>query len=139
MKENFGKYLLAVDGSIPGADTAHYSCIGGRSNNDVFVVVGKGGEAVEQAVKQKAAADQRRAEDEVKLRAIEEKKQREELERLLAEQRQREADTRRALEQEQVRRREAERIAKEAPARGQVSEPEEKPKKGARAPFVGGF
>ena len=99
----------------------------------------KGGEAAELAAKQRAAADQRRAEEEVKRRADEEKKQREDLERLLAEQRQREADTRRALEQEQVRRREAERIAKEAPTRGQVSEPEEKPKKGARAPFVGGF
>jgi hydrogenase small subunit len=46
MKANYGKYLLAVDGSIPGADTAHYSCIGGRSNYDVFVEAAKGAAAI---------------------------------------------------------------------------------------------
>ncbi len=99
----------------------------------------RGGEAAEQAARQRTVSEQRRAEEEARRRATEEKKQREELERLLAEQQQREADTRRALEQEQIRRREAERIAKEAPVRGQAPEPEEKPRKGSPPPFVGGF
>jgi hydrogenase small subunit len=46
MQANFGKYLLAIDGSIPGPDTAHYSCIGGRSNYDVFVEAAKGAAAI---------------------------------------------------------------------------------------------
>lgn len=101
--------------------------------------VRKGGEAVEQAARLKAAEGQRQAEEDSKQKLADERKQREALERLLAEQRQREADTRRALEQEQVRRREAERIAKEASAKGSRHETEDTSKKGERAPFTGGF
>ena len=46
MKANHGKYLLAIDGSIPGPDTAHFSCIGGRTNYDVFVEAAKGAAAI---------------------------------------------------------------------------------------------
>jgi hydrogenase small subunit len=45
MKANFGKYLLAVDGSIPTKDKA-FSCIGGKSNYDVFVEAAKGAAAI---------------------------------------------------------------------------------------------
>ncbi|HEY6085846.1 MAG TPA: caspase family protein, partial [Nitrospira sp.] len=90
----------------------------------------KSGEAAEQAAKLKAAEGQRQAEEETKKKLAEEKKQREALERQLADQRQRETDTRHALEQEQARRREAERIAKEAPSKGEQVETEYKPKKG---------
>jgi hydrogenase small subunit len=46
IKNENGKYLLAVDGSIPGKDTAFYSCIGGRSNYDIFVEAAKGAAAI---------------------------------------------------------------------------------------------
>jgi hydrogenase small subunit len=46
MKENAGKYLLIVDGSIPlGLDGA-YSCIGGRSNVDMLKEAAQGAAAV---------------------------------------------------------------------------------------------
>jgi hydrogenase small subunit len=46
MKENAGKYLLIVDGSIPlGLDGA-YSCIGGRSNVDMLKEAAEGAAAV---------------------------------------------------------------------------------------------
>ena len=46
MKDNAGKYLLIVDGSIPlGLDGA-YSCIGGRSNLETLKEVAKGAAAV---------------------------------------------------------------------------------------------
>lgn len=46
MKANYGKYVLAVDGSIPSRETAHFSCIGGRSNYDAFVEAAKGAAAI---------------------------------------------------------------------------------------------
>jgi hydrogenase small subunit len=46
MKDNAGKYLLIVDGSIPlGLDGA-YSCIGGRSNVDMLKEAAEGAAAV---------------------------------------------------------------------------------------------
>ena len=46
MKENAGKYLLVVDGSIPlGLDGA-YSCIGGRSNVDILKEAAEGAAAI---------------------------------------------------------------------------------------------
>lgn len=46
MKENHGKYLLIVDGSIPlGLDGA-YSCIGGRSNVDILKEAAEGAAAI---------------------------------------------------------------------------------------------
>lgn len=46
MKENAGKYLLIVDGSIPlGLDGA-YSCIGGRSNLEMLKEAAKGAAAI---------------------------------------------------------------------------------------------
>jgi hydrogenase small subunit len=46
MKENAGKYLLIVDGSIPlGLDGA-YSCIGGRSNVDLLKEAAQGAAAI---------------------------------------------------------------------------------------------
>jgi hydrogenase small subunit len=45
MKENYGKYLLAIDGSIPTKDNA-YSCIGGESNYDIFIEAAKGAAAI---------------------------------------------------------------------------------------------
>lgn len=37
MKANAGKYLVLVDGSIPGKDTAFYSTIAGVSNHDMLL------------------------------------------------------------------------------------------------------
>jgi len=46
MKDNAGKYLLVVDGSIPlGLDGA-YSCIGGRSNVDILKEAAEGAAAI---------------------------------------------------------------------------------------------
>ena len=45
MKENYGKYLLAVDGSIPTKDHA-YSCTAGESNYDIFIESAKGAAAI---------------------------------------------------------------------------------------------
>ena len=45
MKENFGRYILAVDGSIPMRDKA-YSCIAGESNYDIFIEAAKGAKAI---------------------------------------------------------------------------------------------
>ncbi|HIP52653.1 MAG TPA: twin-arginine translocation signal domain-containing protein [Chromatiales bacterium] len=45
MKENFGKYLLVVDGSIPLGDPG-YSTIAGISNHDMLLEVAKGAAAV---------------------------------------------------------------------------------------------
>jgi hypothetical protein len=99
----------------------------------------KGGEAAELSAKQQAAEAQRQAETEAQRKLADEMKQRANLERMLAEQRQREADTKRALEKEQAKRLEAERLASEGHVRGAEPMPEEKPQKGRRAPFVGGF
>jgi len=46
MKENFGKYLLLVDGSIPLDRDGAYSCIGGHSNLDILRESAKGAAAV---------------------------------------------------------------------------------------------
>lgn len=46
MKENAGKYLLIVDGSIPLAQNGAYSCIGGRSNVDILKEAAGGAAAV---------------------------------------------------------------------------------------------
>lgn len=45
MKLNYGKYVLAVDGSIPTKDRA-YSCTAGRSNYDAFIEAAKGAAAI---------------------------------------------------------------------------------------------
>jgi hydrogenase small subunit len=45
MKENYGHYLLAVDGSIPLADPG-YSVIAGVSNRDTLVEMAKGAAAI---------------------------------------------------------------------------------------------
>jgi len=46
MKENAGKYLLIVDGSIPLGQDGAYSCIGGRSNVDMLKEAAAGAAAV---------------------------------------------------------------------------------------------
>ena len=46
MKENYGKYLLVVDGSIPLHDGGVYSTIAGRTNLDMLHEVAKGAAAV---------------------------------------------------------------------------------------------
>jgi hydrogenase small subunit len=46
MKDNTGKYLLIVDGSIPNKDTAFYSAIAGVSNYDMLVDTAKGAMAI---------------------------------------------------------------------------------------------
>ncbi|MBN8762682.1 MAG: Ni/Fe hydrogenase [Thiobacillus sp. 63-78] len=46
MKENAGKYLLIVDGSIPLGQDGAYSCIGGRSNVDLLKEAAQGAAAV---------------------------------------------------------------------------------------------
>jgi hydrogenase small subunit len=45
MKENYGKYLLAVDGSIPTKNHA-YSCIAGVSNYEIFLEAAQGAAAI---------------------------------------------------------------------------------------------
>ncbi len=99
----------------------------------------KSGESAEQTARLRAAEGLRQSEEDAKRKLADEKRQREALELALTEQRQRETETRRALSQEQSRRREAERLAKEAPSKSPASEPDDKPKKVERAPFVGGF
>lgn len=46
MKDNAGKYLLIVDGSIPLGHDGAYSCIGGRSNVDMLKEAAAGAAAV---------------------------------------------------------------------------------------------
>ena len=46
MKDNYGKYLLIVDGSIPLGVDGGYSCIGGQSNLEMLKEVGKGAAAI---------------------------------------------------------------------------------------------
>src|SRR5512135_2179207 len=46
MKDNAGKYLLIVDGSIPLGQDGAYSCIGGRSNVDMLKEAAAGAAAV---------------------------------------------------------------------------------------------
>lgn len=46
MKDNYGKYLLVVDGSVPTKDGGIYSAIAGVSNHDMLVDVAKGAAAV---------------------------------------------------------------------------------------------
>ena len=46
MKENHGKYLLIVDGSIPLDLDGAYSCIGGRSNLDILKEAAEGAAAI---------------------------------------------------------------------------------------------
>ncbi|OYW39899.1 MAG: Ni/Fe hydrogenase [Hydrogenophilales bacterium 12-61-10] len=46
MKDNFGKYLLIVDGSIPLGQNGAYSCIGGRSNVDILKEAAEGAAAI---------------------------------------------------------------------------------------------
>jgi hydrogenase small subunit len=46
MKENFGKYLLLVDGSVPLGQDGAYSCIAGRTNVDMLNEAAKGAVAV---------------------------------------------------------------------------------------------
>jgi len=46
MKENYGKYILIVDGSIPTKDGGVYSTIAGVSNYDMLVETAKGAAAI---------------------------------------------------------------------------------------------
>ncbi|HUN75915.1 MAG TPA: hydrogenase small subunit [Steroidobacteraceae bacterium] len=46
MKENFGKYIVLVDGSVPTSDGGVYSCAGGRSAVDVLTEAAKGAAAI---------------------------------------------------------------------------------------------
>lgn len=46
MKDNWGKYLVLVDGSIPGPETAYYSTIAGISNYDMLMETAEGAAAV---------------------------------------------------------------------------------------------
>jgi hydrogenase small subunit len=46
MKDNYGKYLLLVDGSIPTKDGGIHSTIAGRTNLDLLQEVAKGAAAV---------------------------------------------------------------------------------------------
>ena len=46
MKENAGKYLVIVDGSIPLGQNGAYSCIGGQSNVDMLKEVAQGAAAI---------------------------------------------------------------------------------------------
>jgi hydrogenase small subunit len=46
MRENDGKYLVIVDGSIPMGEGGAYSCIGGQSNVEMLKEVGKGAAAI---------------------------------------------------------------------------------------------
>ncbi|WP_324781098.1 hydrogenase small subunit [Thiobacillus sedimenti] len=46
MKDNYGKYVLIVDGSIPLAQNGAYSCIGGRSNVDLLKEAAAGAAAI---------------------------------------------------------------------------------------------
>jgi hydrogenase small subunit len=46
MRENYGKYLLLVDGSIPTGDGGVYSAIAGRTNLDMLEEAAKGAAAI---------------------------------------------------------------------------------------------
>jgi hydrogenase small subunit len=46
MKDNAGKYLVIVDGSIPLGEAGAYSCIGGQSNLEMLKEVGSGAAAI---------------------------------------------------------------------------------------------
>ena len=46
MKDNFGKYLVVVDGSVTTLEDGAYSCIGGRSNLDWLNEAAKGAAAI---------------------------------------------------------------------------------------------
>jgi len=46
IKENYGKYLVIVDGSVPMGDGGIYSCAGGRSAVDVLRETAKGAAAI---------------------------------------------------------------------------------------------
>ncbi len=46
MKDNFGKYLLIIDGSVTTAENGAYSCIGGRTNLDWLNEAAKGAAAI---------------------------------------------------------------------------------------------
>ena len=46
MKDNYGKYLLVVDGSVPTKDGGVYSTIAGVSNYDMLVETAKGAAAI---------------------------------------------------------------------------------------------
>lgn len=46
MKENYGKYILVIDGSVPIDDGGVYACAGGRSAVDTLAEVAKGAAAI---------------------------------------------------------------------------------------------
>jgi hydrogenase small subunit len=46
MRDNAGKYLLIVDGSIPLGQEGAYSCMGGRSNVDILIEAAQGAAAI---------------------------------------------------------------------------------------------
>ncbi len=46
IRDNFGKYLLVIDGSVPLGAAGAYSCIGGRSNVDILREAAKGAAAI---------------------------------------------------------------------------------------------
>lgn len=46
MKDNYGKYIVVVDGSIPTKDGGVYSCAAGRSARDILTEAAKGAAAI---------------------------------------------------------------------------------------------
>jgi hydrogenase small subunit len=46
MKENYGKYIMVVDGSVPTADGGVYSCAAGRTAADILTETAKGAAAI---------------------------------------------------------------------------------------------
>ncbi len=46
MKENYGKYIVVVDGSVPIADGGVYDCAAGRSAMDILATTAKGAAAI---------------------------------------------------------------------------------------------
>ena len=46
MKQNYGKYIVVVDGSVPIADGGVYNCAAGRSAVDILTTVAKGAAAI---------------------------------------------------------------------------------------------
>jgi hydrogenase small subunit len=46
MRDNYGKYLLVIDGSVPLGGAGAYACIGGRSSVDILREAAKGAAAI---------------------------------------------------------------------------------------------
>ncbi|MEW6169511.1 MAG: hydrogenase small subunit [Pseudomonadota bacterium] len=46
MKDNYGKYIVVIDGSVPVADGGVYNCAGGRSAVDILTEAAEGAAAI---------------------------------------------------------------------------------------------